>query len=95
MVVVSAEDGQPTVKAQAEARQAELKTGVQADPLVQAVLARFPGAEIVGVRQPEEPVMLTTGEPEDEEPANDLPEPPPVDDVLAYGADRREDDDDR
>jgi DNA polymerase-3 subunit gamma/tau len=91
MVVVSAEEGQPTVKAQAEARQAELKTGVQADPLVQAVLARFPGAEIVGVRQPEEPVMLTTGEPEDEEPANDLPEPPPVDDILAYGAD----DDDR
>ena len=32
-------------KSQLEARQAELKTGVQADPLVQAVLARFPGAE--------------------------------------------------
>jgi len=95
MVVVSAEEGRPTVKAQAEARQAELKTGVQADPLVQAVLARFPGAEIVGVRQAEEPVMLTTGEPEDEEPANDMPEPPPVDDVLAYGADRRDDDGDR
>jgi DNA polymerase-3 subunit gamma/tau len=87
MVVVSAEEGQPTVKAQNEARQAELKTGVQADPLVQAVLARFPGAEIVGVRQPEEPVVLTTGEPED-----DMPEPPPVDDVMAYGADQRDDD---
>jgi len=86
MVVVSAEEGQPTVKAQAEARQAELKTGVQADPLVQAVLARFPGAEIVGVREPEAPVVLTTGEPEDE-----MPEPPPVDDILAYGVD----DDDR
>jgi DNA polymerase-3 subunit gamma/tau len=91
MVVVSAEEGQPTLRAQAEARQAELKTGVQADPLVQAVLTRFPGAEIVGVRAPEEPVALPTGEPEDEEPMrepmSDVPEPPPVDDVLDYGAD--------
>ncbi|HEX3380606.1 MAG TPA: DNA polymerase III subunit gamma/tau, partial [Paraburkholderia sp.] len=38
MVVVSAEEGQPTVRSQNEARQAELKTGVRADPLVQAVL---------------------------------------------------------
>ena len=64
---------------------------MQADPLVQAVLTRFPGAEIVGVRAPEEPVALPTGEPEDEEPMSepmsDLPEPPPVDDVLDYGAD--------
>ncbi|HEY7663859.1 MAG TPA: DNA polymerase III subunit gamma/tau [Xanthobacteraceae bacterium] len=51
MVVVSGEAGQPTVKSQNEARQAELRSGVQADPLVQAVLARFPGAEIVDVRQ--------------------------------------------
>jgi DNA polymerase III subunit gamma/tau len=85
MVVVSAEEGQPTLRAQAEARQAELKTGVQADPLVQAVLQRFPGAEIVGVRASEEPVALPTGEPED-----DIPEPPPVDDVLDYGADDHE-----
>jgi DNA polymerase III subunit gamma/tau len=94
MVVVSAEEGRPTIKAQNEARQAELKTGVQADPLVQAVLARFPGAEIVGVRAAEEPVALPTGEPEDEEPTSepmsDLPEPPPVDDVLDYGADDHE-----
>ena len=45
--------GQPTVKSQDDARQAELKTGVRADPLVQAVLARFPGAEIVDVRKVE------------------------------------------
>src|SRR5262245_43885260 len=87
MVVVSAEEGQPTLRAQAEARQAELKTGVEADPLVQAVLSRFPGAEIVGVRASETPVVLPTGEPEDEERMNDVPEPPPVDDVLDYGAD--------
>jgi DNA polymerase III subunit gamma/tau len=51
IVVVSVEEGQPTVKAQNDARSAELKTGVRADPLVQAVLARFPGAEIVDVRK--------------------------------------------
>ena len=38
-------------------RQAELKTGVRADPLVQAVLARFPGAEIVDVRKGEMPAV--------------------------------------
>src|SRR5258707_9309935 len=55
MVVVSAEEGQPTIKSQNDARQAELKTGVRADPLVQAVLARFPRAEIVDVRRGEMP----------------------------------------
>ena len=44
--------GQPSLYAQAQMRKAELKDGVRADPLVQAVLARFPGAEIVDVRQP-------------------------------------------
>jgi DNA polymerase-3 subunit gamma/tau len=51
MVVVSAEEGEPTVRSQNDARQAALKTGAAADPLVQAVLARFPGAEIVDVRE--------------------------------------------
>ncbi|MBI4274047.1 MAG: DNA polymerase III subunit gamma/tau [Rhizobiales bacterium] len=50
MVAVSAEPGAPTLKAQADLRDAELKRGVRADPLVQAVLERFPGAEIVAVR---------------------------------------------
>jgi DNA polymerase III subunit gamma/tau len=52
MVVVSAKPGMPSLRAQAAARDAELKDGVRADPLVQAVLARYPGAEIVGVRPP-------------------------------------------
>jgi DNA polymerase III subunit gamma/tau len=52
MVVVSAEPGSPSLRAQAEAKKAELKDGVRADPLVQAVLNRFPGAEIVSVRPP-------------------------------------------
>ncbi len=51
MVVVSQEQGGATVRAQAEARQAELERGVQSDPLVQAVLNRFPGAKVVGVTQ--------------------------------------------
>jgi DNA polymerase-3 subunit gamma/tau len=51
MVVVSQEPGAPTMRAQQEARQAELERGVQSDPLVQAVLKRFPGAKVVGVTQ--------------------------------------------
>jgi DNA polymerase-3 subunit gamma/tau len=75
MVVVSAERGEPTLHAQSEARQAELKTGVTADPLVRAVLARFPGAEIVDVRQAGDAGA---------DPA--FPEPPLADEA-AYGAD--------
>jgi DNA polymerase-3 subunit gamma/tau len=52
MVAVSKEDGAPSVKAQAELRKAEMKDNVRSDPLVQAVLTRFPGAEIVSVRPP-------------------------------------------
>jgi DNA polymerase-3 subunit gamma/tau len=81
MVVVSAEPGEPTVHAQSEARQVELKTGVRADPLVQAVLARFPGAEIVDVRQ------AGAAAPSSREPDAAMPEPPPADDGAAYGAD--------
>ena len=51
IVVVSREQGAPTVRAQADARQAEVERGVQRDPLVQAVLERFPGAKIVAVTQ--------------------------------------------
>jgi DNA polymerase-3 subunit gamma/tau len=81
MVVVSAEQGEPTVHAQSEARQVELKTGVRADPLVQAVLARFSGAEIVDVRQ------AGAATPSSRDPDGVMPEPPPADDGAAYGAD--------
>jgi DNA polymerase-3 subunit gamma/tau len=83
MVVVSAEPGHATVKAQDDARQAELKTGVRADPLVQAVLARFPGAEIVDVRKADAvPQALPAADPD--EPAA---EPPASDDeASAFGA---------
>ncbi len=62
VVVLSREPGQPTLKAQMDARDAELKRGVRADPLVQAVLERFPGAEIVAVRPRE--IEPPTAEPE-------------------------------
>jgi DNA polymerase III subunit gamma/tau len=73
MVIVSAEQGQPSLYAQAQARKAELKDGVRGDPLVQAVLSRFPGAEIVDVRTPggagaaEELPFDAGGDPADEE----------------------------
>ncbi len=53
MVIVSTEQGQATVKSQNDARRAEAESGVRADPLVQAVLQKFPGAEIVKVRTKE------------------------------------------
>jgi DNA polymerase-3 subunit gamma/tau len=82
MVVVSAEPGQATVKAQDDARQAELKTGLRADPLVQAVLARFPGAEIVDVRKADAvPQALPAGDLD--EPAA---EPAGDDEASAFGA---------
>jgi DNA polymerase-3 subunit gamma/tau len=57
MVVVSQERGAPTLRAQADERKAELERSVENDPLVQAVLSRFPGAKVVGVTQsaPAEP----------------------------------------
>ena len=50
MVVVSTEQGEPSLRSQAEERKTQLKSDARSDPLVQAVLTRFPGAEIVEVR---------------------------------------------
>ena len=66
MVIVSAEAGQPTVKSQNEARRAALEVGVRADPLVKAVLERFPGAAIVGVREPDNGKTVETPSAADE-----------------------------
>src|SRR5262245_5768604 len=84
MVAVSAEPGAPTVKAQAEARRAALMRGLTADPLVQAVLNRFPGAEIVDVRRPADaatPVPMPIATDDDDAPPDLLP-----DDDSAFGA---------
>src|SRR5262249_44818671 len=43
MVIVSAEPGAATLRSQADAKQAELETGVRADPLVQAVAGPVSG----------------------------------------------------
>jgi DNA polymerase-3 subunit gamma/tau len=78
IVVVSAEAGSPTVRSRMDEEKAELLRGVRADPLVQAVLEKFPGAEIVGVtrREPElpPPDALASGEPDDDDDAADAGE---------------------
>ncbi|MEA3024648.1 MAG: polymerase subunit gamma/tau [Alphaproteobacteria bacterium] len=87
MVVVSGEQGQPTVRSQTEARRAELERGVQADPLVKAVLARFPGAQIVAVREglPDAPPPSIEGDV--------LPPEPPIDDDSSVFAEHIRPDD--
>lgn len=56
-VVISNEAGQPTLRAQKQAENDELKRGVTADPRVQAVLKKFPGTtvEVRKVAAPELP----------------------------------------
>jgi DNA polymerase III subunit gamma/tau len=88
MVVVSAEPGAPTVRSQLDARNEEFKRGVQADPLVQNVLARFPGAQIVAVRQPDAEPALPPVAVDDDEP---LPEMPVEYDESSFGAFGRSD----
>jgi DNA polymerase III subunit gamma/tau len=103
MVVVSDQAGAATVKAQQDARKAALMREVRDDPLVQAVLERFPGAEIVDVRPPaaNEPGTVPASEalPSAEamtsigEEGDVLPdEPPPVDNDSAFGEQARPDD---
>ena len=50
MVAISTAEGAPTINERQQSRQRERAIGVRADPLVQSVLERFPGAEIVSVR---------------------------------------------
>ena len=68
-VAVVSEDGQPTLKDKADAEAAERMTGVRGDPLVRAVLERFPGAQIVDVRDSAPPAAA----------ADDGPDLPPPD----------------
>ena len=51
MVAVSREQGAPTLREQANDRQAELREEVMQDPLVQAVLKKFPGAKVGEITQ--------------------------------------------
>jgi DNA polymerase-3 subunit gamma/tau len=67
IVVVSKEQGAPTLRSQMETRQAELEQDVQSDPLVQAVLSRFPGAKVVGVTQVAPEAGVPDAAPEEDE----------------------------
>jgi DNA polymerase-3 subunit gamma/tau len=49
MVSLSSEEGAPTLRDQAVAAERERKEGAASHPLVQAVLSKFPGAQIVNV----------------------------------------------
>jgi DNA polymerase-3 subunit gamma/tau len=50
MVAVSNAEGEPTLRAQSDALRNERERTAEADPRVQEVLAKFPGARIVDVR---------------------------------------------
>ena len=63
-VIVSNEAGQPTLRSQNEQARNEHARAAEADPRVQEVLARFPGAKVVEVRKlaAEPPESDVTGE---------------------------------
>ena len=66
LVALSSDEGAPTLREVAEARERERLVGVRAIPLVRSVLDRFPGAEIVDVRaaaEAEAPAAPPPGEP--------------------------------
>jgi DNA polymerase-3 subunit gamma/tau len=76
MVAISSAAGAPSLKEQEDAKASEALSGVRAEPLVQSVLAAFPGAEIAGVRGYEPaprtmPSAGTDGETNDEIGFND------------------------
>jgi DNA polymerase III subunit gamma/tau len=51
LIAVSEAAGEPTLRERQQRREAELRNGVAAHPLVRAVLETFPGATIAAVRQ--------------------------------------------
>jgi DNA polymerase-3 subunit gamma/tau len=63
-VIVSNEPGQPTLRSQSELQKSQRERAAEADPRVQEVLARFPGAKVVEVRKlaPEPPESDVSGE---------------------------------
>ena len=73
-VIVSNEAGQPTLRSQNEQARNEHARAAEADPRVQEVLARFPGAKVVEVRR------LAAEPPESGDIADDVNEGPDSDD---------------
>ncbi|MDI4658111.1 DNA polymerase III subunit gamma/tau [Xanthobacter autotrophicus] len=81
LVSTSAQAGGPTLAEENAAVKAEREEGIKAHPLVAAVLARFPGAEVVDVRTREEaPIDAEVLAPSEE----DLYAGPGADDELEY-----------
>ncbi len=72
-VIVSNEAGQPTLRSQNEIAKNQRERAAEADPRVQEVLARFPGAKVVEVRKlaPEPPESDASVEDPAESPDSD------------------------
>ncbi|MET0605781.1 MAG: DNA polymerase III subunit gamma/tau, partial [Beijerinckiaceae bacterium] len=69
IVALSQEAGAPTIRERREAAEQQKITGVRAEPLVQAILDFYPGAQIVAIRDgneapPPAPVERDDGEPD-------------------------------
>jgi DNA polymerase-3 subunit gamma/tau len=69
MVGLSSAEGEPTLRQRHEAEQAQERAEVLAHPLVQAVLAAFPGARIERILNPQKPAATPL------EPPGPTPEP--------------------
>ena len=48
---MSNEQGEATLRSQAQVKKEQLTVGVHADPRVQAVMSKFPGAQVIDVRR--------------------------------------------
>ncbi len=68
LVAISDEEGEPTLRQQEATHERDLRNEVASHPLVQAVLATFPGATIAAVR---ERFAASAAEPEEEAPEQD------------------------
>ena len=82
LVVLSSEKGEATLRELAEARQAAVLSGIRADPFVRAVMERFPGAEIVDIRD-NAPVETQSLPPA----PDDGGDPDDAEDAASYSAD--------
>lgn len=81
LVALSREEGEPTLAEQAKSARDAMMTGVRADPLVAAALARFPGASIVDVRTQISDDVPPAASPDDYEAMAARDEPGPDDEI--------------
>ncbi|MDQ0349514.1 DNA polymerase III subunit gamma/tau [Ancylobacter vacuolatus] len=86
LVALSREEGEPTLAEKAAAQRHAMMTGVRADPLVAAALARFPGASIVDVRSlaTEEPAGAFTTDTNDADLMAARDDGPGADDEIEF-----------